>query len=112
MLIFNKAMRPTKILTRMSHMLDDTLTATKIPIIYRPENNITFLGLQKLHPFDPEKYGNIANFLIKERVVKHSNTFIKQKAISEEQLLTIHTKEYLKTLEDSSVLASITEFPL
>ncbi len=36
---------------------------TQWPIIYCPEYNIGFLGLEKLHPFDAGKWGNIYNFL-------------------------------------------------
>lgn len=29
------------------------------PIIYRPEYNVNFMGLEKLHPFDASKWGKI-----------------------------------------------------
>lgn len=36
---------------------------TKLPIVYSPRYNITFLGLEKLHPFDAGKWGKVINFL-------------------------------------------------
>lgn len=33
------------------------------PIVYSPRYNITFLGLEKLHPFDAGKWGKVINFL-------------------------------------------------
>lgn len=32
---------------------------TQLPIIYRHEYNVHFLGLEKLHPFDARKWGRI-----------------------------------------------------
>lgn len=29
------------------------------PIVYRNEYNVHFLGLEKLHPFDAQKWGNV-----------------------------------------------------
>ena len=36
---------------------------TQWPIIYRPEYNIGFLGLERLHPFDAGKWGRVYSFL-------------------------------------------------
>lgn len=36
---------------------------TRWPIIYSPRYNITFMGLEKLHPFDAGKWGKVINFL-------------------------------------------------
>ena len=36
---------------------------TQWPIIYSPEYNIGFLGLEKLHPFDAGKWGKVFQFL-------------------------------------------------
>lgn len=33
------------------------------PIVYSPDYNITFMGLEKLHPFDAGKWGKVINFL-------------------------------------------------
>jgi histone deacetylase 11 len=91
-------------------MLASKLTPKSLPIIYRPENNITFLGLQKLHPFDPEKYSHIVENLVKNKIIQESQ-LIQQNIVSREQLLTIHTEEYLDSLSWSSTIAKVCEFP-
>jgi hypothetical protein len=40
----------------LNNMLDCKLDKNYIPIIYRQENNISVLGLEKYHRFDPSKY--------------------------------------------------------
>lgn len=37
--------------------------ASCLPIVYSPEYNITFMGLEKLHPFDAGKWGKVIRFL-------------------------------------------------
>lgn len=39
------------------------ITDTQWPIVYTPEYNIGFLGLEKLHPFDAGKWGKVYEFL-------------------------------------------------
>lgn len=34
-----------------------------VPIVYHPDYNISFLGLEKLHPFDAGKWGKVIHFL-------------------------------------------------
>lgn len=36
---------------------------TRWPIVYSPRYNITFMGLEKLHPFDAGKWGKVISFL-------------------------------------------------
>ena len=36
---------------------------TQWPIVYGPEYNIGFLGLERLHPFDAGKWGKVYGFL-------------------------------------------------
>jgi len=36
---------------------------TQWPIVYGPEYNIGFMGLEKLHPFDAGKWGRVYEFL-------------------------------------------------
>jgi hypothetical protein len=38
--------------------------SSKLPIIYSPVYNINFFGLEKLHPFDAQKWGNVVDQLI------------------------------------------------
>lgn len=50
--------------------------------------------------------------MVKEKAVPGYHVFIKQKQVTQEQLLYIHSKEYLKSLESGYKLAQVAEFPL
>jgi histone deacetylase 11 len=76
----------------------------KIPIVYSDDYNITFMGLEKYHPFDTTKY---------RRVFKALN-LPKGKTIaagmpSRALLLTAQTPEYLDSLNSAWTMARITE---
>mmetsp|Transcript_25326 Transcript_25326/g.35499 ORF Transcript_25326/g.35499 Transcript_25326/m.35499 type:complete len:346 (-) Transcript_25326:1232-2269(-) len=80
------------------------------PVLYSSHYNISFMGLEKLHPFDSCKYRNIVNHLIKKKIIKSESDLIKIVNMpSDEILRTVHTKEYLDSLNKPSVVAMITE---
>jgi hypothetical protein len=37
----------------------------RTPIVYHPQYNIGFWGMENLHPFDAKKYGKVYDQLIK-----------------------------------------------
>jgi len=80
----------------------------KIPIIFSEHYDITLLGLQRLHPFDSEKYGRVYKYLV-EKVGIDKNRFYHPEIISEKELLSVHTKQYLSSLNHSINIASIAE---
>jgi histone deacetylase 11 len=80
---------------------------TYVPIIYRKEVNIGFLGFEKYHHFDSKKFEKISNLLLKGSMKKKN--FFSPKKATIDQLLTIHTKEYLDTLSDSESVSVILE---
>ena len=47
---------------RSTHLYSE-IQETQWPIVYSSEYNISFLGMEKLHPFDAAKWGNIIGFL-------------------------------------------------
>ncbi|XP_065543542.1 histone deacetylase 11 isoform X4 [Lathamus discolor] len=80
------------------------------PIVYSPDYNITFMGLEKLHPFDAGKWGKVINFLKEEKLI--ADDFIVQaREATDEDLLVVHTRRYLNKLKWSFVVATITEIP-
>ncbi|GAA6100425.1 histone deacetylase 11 isoform X2 [Tachysurus ichikawai] len=92
---------------------------TCLPIVYSPTYNITFLGLEKLHPFDAGKWGKVIHFLKEEQFIT-DETIVAAREASEEDLLVVHTKCYLSRLKNdilegsrewSLVVATITEIP-
>ncbi|XP_028575842.2 histone deacetylase 11 isoform X1 [Podarcis muralis] len=89
------------------------------PIVYSPDYNITFMGLEKLHPFDAGKWGKVINFL-KEAKLIADDLIVRAREATEEDLLVGHTRSYLNRLKNhilesveewSFVVATITEIP-
>ncbi|XP_021264988.1 histone deacetylase 11 isoform X2 [Numida meleagris] len=79
------------------------------PIVYSPDYNITFMGLEKLHPFDAGKWGKVINFL-KEKLIG-DDLIVQAREATDEDLLVVHTRRYLNKLKWSFVVATITEIP-
>lgn len=90
--------------------LYETIPSTCWPIVYSSDYNITFMGLEKLHPFDAGKWGKVINFLKEESLIE-DDTIVMAHEASEEDLLVAHTRQYLNKLKWSCVVASITEIP-
>jgi histone deacetylase 11 len=82
-------------------------------IFYSPKNDVTFYGMEGLHPFDSAKYKRIAAVL-KNTSIANPETYIEGDALEfvEIALKTIHTQEYLtEKLEDSHYVAKACELP-
>ncbi|XP_058488796.1 histone deacetylase 11 isoform X2 [Solea solea] len=97
-----KGSHPTELYTSIS--------PTCLPIVYHPDYNITFMGLEKLHPFDAGKWGKVIHFLKEEQFLTDGN-IVEAREATEEDLLVVHTKRYLNRLKWSVVVATITEIP-
>ncbi|KAM7402733.1 hypothetical protein PAMP_017947 [Pampus punctatissimus] len=87
-----------------------SIPPTCLPIVYHPDYNITFMGLEKLHPFDAGKWGKVIHFLKEEQFITDGN-IVEAREATEEDLLVVHTKRYLNRLKWSLVVATITEIP-
>ncbi|EFJ15307.1 hypothetical protein SELMODRAFT_180494 [Selaginella moellendorffii] len=82
----------------------------KVPVIYSAVYNIAFLGLEKLHPFDSSKWGRVCELLIQKGELE-SRRIMEPGEATKEDLLVVHTPEYLESLKRSYVAASILEVP-
>ncbi len=82
-----------------------------IPLVYHPSYNITAFGLERRHPFDGRKYGRIQSALINGGL-RRSPDFVRPRAISRQDLLTLHTSAYLNSLRRPDTLALILEVPI
>ena len=82
-------------------------------IVYSPYYNIGFFGLEKVHYFDSKKYGRAWKLL-----EQHFGSALREltttpnRPISEKELSTVHTSEYLAQLKRSSYLAKALEIGL
>lgn len=90
-------------------LLEKEKMPAKIPIIFSKHYDITFRGIEKLHPFDSAKYGKIYKYLVKETGIDECYM---PEMVSEEDLLSVHTKKYLASLNKSLTIARIAEFPI
>ena len=79
-----------------------------VPLIYSPDYNISAFGLERLHLFDSMKYSRIHAWLIRQGLRQRSN-FVLPQSCTAEQLLRVHSPEYLRKLTYSSELARILE---
>ena len=81
-------------------------------IVYSRNYNIGFYGLERLHPFDSRKYGRAWKLLR-----KHFGSSLQQwhlrpnRPANREELLLIHTSDYLQRLHDSVYVAAALEVP-
>uniref|UniRef100_A0A6I8NVC0 Histone deacetylase 11 n=2 Tax=Ornithorhynchus anatinus TaxID=9258 RepID=A0A6I8NVC0_ORNAN len=99
-------------ITDMPHRTElyQDVPSTCWPIVYSPGYNITFMGLEKLHPFDAGKWGKVINFLKEEKLIA-DDMIVAAREATEEDLLVVHTRRYLNRLKWSFVVATITEIP-
>ncbi|KAF4352850.1 hypothetical protein F8388_014405 [Cannabis sativa] len=83
---------------------------SKVPLIYSSKYDISFLGIEKLHPFDSAKWGRICGFLIKDGVLD-KNGIVEPLEASKNDLLVVHSESYLNSLKYSANVAMIIEVP-
>ena len=86
-------------------------TEMKWPIVYSSDYNISFAGLERLHPFDTHKYGRVFRNLEDSGLVTEDNIFTPLRP-DETVLTRHHNQDYLKALEKSKAIASFTEISL
>jgi histone deacetylase 11 len=90
------------------HLRGSIMRPTQLPVIFSAHYDISLHGLEQLHPFDTAKYGKIFRYLT-EKLGIDPGRFVHPTCVSERQLLTVHTKEYLASLHDARVIAEIAE---
>jgi histone deacetylase 11 len=82
-------------------------------VVYSRYYNIGFFGLERMHPFDSRKYGR-AWRLLRRRFGRRLRLHWQRPAapVSRDELLRIHTAEYLDRLQDPRVVAQALELPV
>src|SRR4030095_5037674 len=68
-------------------------------IVYSPYYDITFFGIEKVHPFDSAKYSKIAANLVAKKLLIYDDFHTPQE-ISDADLLRVHTGQYIKNLHN------------
>jgi histone deacetylase 11 len=82
-----------------------------IPVVYHRRYNIKVFGLERLHPFDSRKYRRIHDALIARRL-RRPGDFVQPHPVGHQDLLKLHTPEYLRSHRRPEVLAGILEVPI
>ncbi|XP_022638219.1 histone deacetylase 2 isoform X1 [Vigna radiata var. radiata] len=102
-----EALRRKRIL---SSKLYFDVSPSKVPLIYSESYDISFLGIEKLHPFDSSKWGRICRFLVSFGILD-KESIVEPLEASKDDLLVVHTELYLNSLKGSSKVAMIVEVP-
>lgn len=81
-----------------------------VNVVYTPGYLVDLGGLERLHPFDIRKYAKIVDGLKQDKLITDEQIF-KPDSISREDLLLVHTEDYLQSLQNRSKLAEYLEGP-
>jgi histone deacetylase 11 len=84
----------------------------QLKVIYSPDYDIHFWGIEKLHPFDTRKYSHaydLAQQTLGTRLAQV--TLTPPYPVSDADLCLVHTRTYLDSLKVVSVLVQALEFP-
>lgn len=82
-----------------------------IPVVYDKGYTLRIFGLEKLHPFDIGKYDKIAKALTRDGLMVDANTYSPE-ALTEDDLLLVHSEAYLESLKKPSKVAEYLEAPV
>ena len=80
----------------------------KVAIVYSTNYDINVAGLERLHPFDIRKYAKIYLQLQTDGYLRPEDIFVPE-PLSEEQILLVHTDEFLNSLKDPQCVAQYLE---
>jgi histone deacetylase 11 len=79
-----------------------------IGVVYSPGYLIDLGGLERLHPFDIRKYAKIHKELVSDGLLTDELT-IKPPLVTTDELLLVHSSQYLRDLEDHAKVARYLE---
>lgn len=79
-------------------------------LIFSPNYDFGIMGLEKLHPFDAKKFSKAWALLTNKFGEKiNSFTTLIENPVTDEELEIVHSREYLTSLRQSKVIASVVE---
>ncbi len=87
---------------------DGTPLAGGAVVVYSPGYRVSFFGIERLHPFDINKYDRIAAHLRSEGLIDRDGFRIPAEATFE-QLAAAHDPDYLRSLTDAEALSAALE---
>jgi histone deacetylase 11 len=84
------------------------LISGRAAVVYSSRYEVDLGGLEKLHPFDIHKYGRMARQLVRSGHMTTADFFVPPE-VTREQLLLVHTPDYLKSLGSPKIVAGYLE---
>lgn len=96
-----------KLNARVAEIKLRSVIYNKAVFIYDSKYNMSFFGFEKLHSFDSKKYEKVYNSLIEFGV--STDRFYKPRMVTDQELLTVHTEEYLDSLKSTKKVLQIAE---
>jgi len=82
----------------------------RVAVVYSKHYQINVGGLERLHSFDIRKYAKIYLALNTAGLIRPADVFVPE-AVTAEQILRVHTPEFLASLKDSKTVARYLEAP-
>ena len=83
----------------------------KVSVVFSDDYLINLGGAERAHPFDIKKYKKIHDALLADKLLTSEAT-LKPEPIPVEDLLLVHSRDYLKSLADRDKLAGYLESPI
>lgn len=82
-------------------------------VVYTPHYNIRACGVETLHPFDSRKYGRAMQRMRRALGARlRQLTVSPKRPVSQQELLNVHTADYLEKLHSPQYLAAALEAPV
>ena len=82
-----------------------------IPVVYSSKSTINLFGLERMHPFDIKKYDKIHKGLKTGGFTTEESSHAPEQ-LTREDLLLVHSEQYLENLKDKQLVASYLEAPV
>ncbi len=83
----------------------------KVAVVYSKHYQINMGGMERLHPFDIRKYAKIYLQLKTDGLIQPEDVFVPE-TVTEDEILLVHSREFLKSLKDSKTVAKYLEAPV
>jgi len=90
---------------------DDELGRPNVALVHSKRYDINLGGLERAHPFDIHKYGKIRRQLIADGLASDGDFFVPDE-LTKEQILLVHTPEFIESLKSSASISAYLEAPV
>ena len=91
-------------------LLEKPAKEVDVAIVYSKHYDINLGGMEQMHAFDIHKHGKVVAQLRKDRLIAAAHIH-EPRELSRQQILTVHSAEYLDKLKDSSNVGTYLEAP-